>query len=145
MDVAQVDTGENQGGRNAARAGGRPGTARLIRLLVALAGGDPRQCQLPPLRRPLQVTVQPGAAPDLRFIVVAPAGRAVAGSFVYLAGWVTAVRENQVQVQGEAGALPVWVTLCGEGEIPEPGQWVSACGTVQGADIVIEQWEVKDV
>ncbi|HNT77817.1 MAG TPA: hypothetical protein PKH77_22620 [Anaerolineae bacterium] len=113
--------------------------------MVALAGGDPRHCQVPPLKRPLQVTVQRGAAPDLRLIVVAPAGRPVAGNFVYLAGRVTAVRVNQVQVQGQTGAAPVWVTLGGDGAMPAVGQWLSACGTVRGADIVVERWEVQSV
>jgi hypothetical protein len=37
-------TGKNHGHGKAGRAG-EAGTVRLIRFLVALAGGDPRQCQ----------------------------------------------------------------------------------------------------
>ncbi len=144
MGITERGTGKNHGHGKAGRAG-EAGTVRLIRFLVALAGGDPRQCQLPPLKRPLRVTVQRGDTDELRYIVIAPAGRAVAGNFVHIAGPVVAVNATTVQVQGNSEAAPVSVTLAGAGNVPQLGQWLAGCGQLQGQAIVIEQWEVKDV
>jgi hypothetical protein len=100
-------------------------TDRFIRLLIALAGGDASQVELPPLKRQMHIVVQ--RTPDNgRLVVIAPgtlaapsaddtAAPALAGgSVVYLTGKILARpnggnREMPVEVQGNEPPVTVRV------------------------------------
>lgn len=86
---------------------------RLIRLLIALAGGD-AQAELPALARDPWIMLQ-RAPDDTRFVVIAPrrsgAQPPVSGSAVYLVGPVVALQAGELQVRVAADEPPVRIQV----------------------------------
>ena len=122
-------------------------TDRFIRLLIALAGGDANQVELPPLKRQMHIVVQ--RTPDNgRLVVIAPgalsapcadgaAAPALAGgSVVYLTGKILARpngvnREMPVEVQGDEPPVTVRVPR-GRCDKMLPGNIVFVQGRLAG-------------
>jgi hypothetical protein len=123
-------------------------TDRFIRLLIALAGGDANQVELPPLKRQMHIVVQ--RTPDNgRLVVIAPgalsapsaddtaAVPAIAGgSVVYLTGKILARpngvnREMPVEVQGNEPPVTVRVPR-GRCDKMLPGNIVFVQGRLAG-------------
>lgn len=123
-------------------------TDRFIRLLIALAGGDANQVELPPLKRQMHIVVQ--RTPDNgRLVVIAPgalsapsaddtaAVPAIAGgSVVYLTGKILARpngvnREMPVEVQGDEPPVTVRVPR-GRCDKMLPGNIVFVQGRLAG-------------
>ena len=100
-------------------------TERFIRLLIALAGGDANQVELPPLKRPMHIVVQ--RTPDNgRLVAITPGALSApstdgtttpaiaGGSIVYLTGKIlarpnSANREMPVEVRAEEPPVTVRV------------------------------------
>jgi len=120
-------------------------TDRFIRLLIALAGGDANQVELPPLKRQMHIVVQ--RTPDNgRLVVIAPgalsaddtaaAPTIAGGSVVYLTGKILARpngvnREMPVEVQGDEPPVTVRVPR-GRCDKMLPGNIVFVQGRLAG-------------
>jgi hypothetical protein len=113
---------------------------RFIRWIVALMGGDPNQIPIPPLRRPLDITVQRQG--DTHVAIIKPQGNGTQPggvaytNVVYLIGEVADAVAGKAEIELVTAGSTKSVRVCAVPQLRE------LLGALQEGDLVVLIGEV---